>query len=117
MSRGDILAYGVALVAVNAAFALFKVDGVRWQVPVHHRVAVGMEIQPLLADRRGREDEGPEGGVERLAYLSLARPRLSVVGLLCTKAHGEVVTQAAVLDPGYPVGGLNLVYAWRAGAK
>ena len=96
----DVLAHGVALVAVHPAFALLEVDGVRWQVPVHDRMAVGVEVQPLLANRRGREDEGPEWGVERLSHLSLARARRAVVALLRAETHGEVVAQAAVLDPG-----------------
>ena len=60
-----ILAHGVALVAVDAAFTLLEVHGVRRQIPVHDRVAVGVEVQAFLADGSGRKDAGPEGGINR----------------------------------------------------
>ena len=109
-----VLAHGVALVAVNAAFALLEVYGIRRQVPVHNRVAVGVEVQAFLADGSGRKDKGPEGRVEGLAHLSFAGSRLAVVAFLSAEAHGEVAPQATVLDPDDIAAGLNLIHAWGA---
>jgi hypothetical protein len=64
---GDVLAHGVILGAMHAAFALLDVDGVVWKVPVHDPVGVQMEVQALLADGRRCQDEGPERGVKGLA--------------------------------------------------
>ena len=95
--RSHVFSHSVPLVPVDAAFALLELDCVRRQVPVHDGVAVGVVVQPLMADGREREDEAPEGGVEGLAHLPLARTRPAVVTLLGAEPHGEVVTRAAVL--------------------
>ncbi|MNW11517.1 hypothetical protein D3C71_2089950 [compost metagenome] len=50
----------MTLEAVDAAFALFEVHWVARQVPVIDAIAIGMEVQPFLADRRGSENERPE---------------------------------------------------------
>lgn len=113
----DILSHGVPFVAVDAAFALLEVDRVGRQVPVHHRVAVGMEIQSLLPDGSGRQHKGPERGVEGLANLPLACAGPTVVALLSTEAHGEVVAHAVALDVHGAIGALELVHARGACAK
>ena len=46
----EVLADGVALVAVDTPFALLEVDGVRREVPVDDRVAVGVEVEALFSD-------------------------------------------------------------------
>ena len=61
---GDVPSDGVTLVPVNAPLALLQVDRVVGQVPMDDGVAPEMEVQPLLPDRCGGEDEGPERGVE-----------------------------------------------------
>ena len=50
VAQRDVPANSVALVAMNASFALFEIYRVRGQVPVHYRVAVLVEVQTLLAD-------------------------------------------------------------------
>ena len=50
----------MALVTVDTPLALLQVDWIMWQVPVVVSMAVGMEIEALLPDRRGRQDEGSE---------------------------------------------------------
>ena len=37
-----VLADSMALVAVHPPFALLEIDGIGWQVPVHHSVTVGV---------------------------------------------------------------------------
>ena len=84
-----------------------------------HRVAVGVEVEPLLADRGGRQHEGPEGGVERRAHLVLAGAGPAVEGLLGAEADGEVVAQVAPLDleaVAVPVRA-DLVHGGGAGAQ
>ena len=56
LALGQIEAHGMALEAVDAAFALLKVHRVARQVPVIDAIAIGMEVQPFLADRRGGEN-------------------------------------------------------------
>ena len=48
----DVLPHRMALVAMDASFPLFEIDGVARQVPVHHGVTVQMEVESLLADGR-----------------------------------------------------------------
>ena len=59
----------VAPEAVHPALALFEVDRVRGQVPVHDRVAPPVEVDALLPDAGRREHERPERAVERVADL------------------------------------------------
>ena len=55
----------MTLVSVDAPLALLQVDGIGGQIPVDDRVAPEMEVQSLLSNRSGREDERPEWGIER----------------------------------------------------
>src|SRR5271167_4399674 len=81
-----ILSHRVALIAMNASFALLQVHGVAWQIPMNNRMAVGMEIQPFLADGSCRKDERPERRVEggahrffaKLRFFSLAAPFVAI---------------------------------------
>ena len=55
---GDVLAHRMSLVAVNAPLALLQVNGIAGKVPVDDSVAVGVEVEALLADgRRGEEKQ------------------------------------------------------------
>ena len=47
---GDVLANGVALVAVHPSLTLLEVHGIVRQVPMHNCMAVGLEVQAFLAD-------------------------------------------------------------------
>jgi hypothetical protein len=68
---------------VNAAFALFQIDWVRRQVPMHDSVTVLMEVQTLLSHRSAGEYERPEWRVE-------CRPYLIAAGLLCDLAGSRL---------------------------
>jgi len=47
----------MALAPVDTALALFEVDGVARQIPVHDRMAELVEVQALLSGRRRRQHE------------------------------------------------------------
>ena len=55
-----ILPNRMALVAMDAPLSLLKINGVRRKVPVDHGMAVQVEIESLLPDGRGCQDEWPE---------------------------------------------------------
>ena len=61
MPRGDVVADGMAAVAVDSAFALLEVDRVRRRVPVHDRVAPPVEVDALLADAVVASTNGQNG--------------------------------------------------------
>jgi hypothetical protein len=65
---------------MHPALALLQVDRVRGQVPVDHRVTVGVEVEPLLSDGGRRQDERPEW------ELKAARKRPARVGSLLSSA-------------------------------
>jgi hypothetical protein len=46
-ARDKVQAYSVVLVAMDASFALFHVDRIAGQIPVHDAVAVRVEIDLL----------------------------------------------------------------------
>ena len=48
---------------------LLEIHRVRRQVPVHHRMAVGVEVEAFLPDRSARQHEGPERRIERGPHL------------------------------------------------
>ena len=54
----------MALVPVNAAFALLQIGWIARQVPMHQAMAPGIEVQSFLAGRGAGEQEGPERAVE-----------------------------------------------------
>ena len=102
-----VLAHRVPLVAVDAALALLEVDRVGGQVPVDDGVAVGVEVETLLPDRGGRQDERPERRVEGGAHLlGAGTPPLAgsarLVGLLLAEAKRETGPHALVLDGHLP---------------
>ena len=87
----DVLTDGVSAETVHPAFALFEVDGVRREVPVHHRMAPPMEVDSLLPDACRCENEWPERTVERVADLRSANA-LGVFGRCAVpqrEAHGD----------------------------
>ena len=65
---------------------------------MHYRVAVGMKIQPLLANRGSCQHEGPERRVEGLAYLVGAEHYATIVRLLVTETHGKTSADTLVLN-------------------
>ena len=62
---GNVLPNGVAVIAVNTAFPLFKVNRVRREVPVDHRMAIPMKIETFLSDGGRTQHEWPERRIER----------------------------------------------------
>src|SRR2546430_13186152 len=64
MTVGDVAPDGVAAITVYATLTLLEVHRIGRRIPVHHRVAPPMEIDALLADAGGCEDERPERAVE-----------------------------------------------------
>jgi hypothetical protein len=60
-SEGQVLANRVPFVAMNPSFALLQIHWIGGKVSVVHDVAVRVEVEALLADRSGRQDERPEG--------------------------------------------------------
>ena len=46
---GQVLANRMPLVPVHASLSLLQVNRVRGQVPMHHRMTVEVEVQPLLS--------------------------------------------------------------------
>ena len=49
VAGGDVLAHGVALVAMHSPFSLLEVDRIGWEVPVHNGVAIRVEVEALLS--------------------------------------------------------------------
>ena len=88
-----VLADRVALVAVDPSLALLEVDRIVREIPVDDDVAVGVEVEPFLPDRRADQDERPIRRVEPLAQLRGSRGGLAVgpftAAFLVAKAHGE----------------------------
>ena len=52
---------------VDTPLALFEINRISRKVPMDQAVAPGMEIEPLLPDRRTGEQEGPKRAVERIS--------------------------------------------------
>ena len=88
-----VLADCVALIAVDPSFALLKVNRIGGEIPVDDDVAVGVEVEAFLPDRRADQDEWPIRGVEPLAQLRGSRGGLAVgaftAAFLVAKAHSE----------------------------
>ena len=49
ISFRNVLSDGMAFIAMHPAFALFKINGIGRQVPMHHCMAPGVEVQAFLA--------------------------------------------------------------------
>lgn len=69
MRLRQIEPHRMVLVAMHPALALFHVNGVPRQVPMHHPVAIKVEIEPLLPDRGRGENERAKWRVEGLPNL------------------------------------------------
>ncbi len=67
VSVGHVLPNRVPLEAVDATFALLEINRVSRKVPMHHGVAVEMEVESFLPHRRRGEDKRPEWRVESMA--------------------------------------------------
>src|SRR5688500_5551885 len=93
---------------MDSALALFEVDGVRGEVPMDDGVAVVVEVEALLADRGGREDEGTEGGGEGFADLIGARGGAVVVALV-GEASGELGEEVSAVRADGATGVAELV--------
>ena len=74
---------------MNSSLALFEVYRIGWQVPVDHGVAVGVEVQPLLANGRGNEHEWPERRVEGFSNVGGPGDLAPVLGPLITESKCE----------------------------
>jgi len=57
---------------------------------VHDGVGVAVEVQPFLADRRSHQHKRPEGRVEAVHDLLLARHLLTRLALLLGEPDGKV---------------------------
>ena len=60
----DVAANRVTLVSMDTTLALLEVNGIGREVPMHHRTAPQVEVQPLLTDRSRGQYERPERRVE-----------------------------------------------------
>ena len=61
MPLGDVLPDRMPLESMHSAFSLLEVNRVWRQIPVDNPMTVQMKIESFLANRRRRENEGPEG--------------------------------------------------------
>ena len=64
VSGRDVLADRVSLLTIHAALTLLEVYWIGGKVPVDHRMAPPVEVDSLLADGGGSENERPEWRVE-----------------------------------------------------
>ena len=102
----DVLADRVPLVTIHAALALLEIYRIGGKVPMDHRMTPPMEVDSLLADGGGRENERPEWRVE-------SRPDLGESGLIlaaacaaepqCVPARESDSLTVEVVDVGSPV--------------
>ena len=53
---------------MNATLALLKIHRIAGKIPVVDPITIGMEIEPLLTNGGGGEDERPERGVEGIPH-------------------------------------------------
>ena len=51
----------MTVIAVDTALALFEVNWIRGEIPVHHGVAVPVKVEPLLSDGSGTQHKRPKG--------------------------------------------------------
>ena len=70
----DVLPDGVPMVAVHAPFALFKVDGIRWEIPVDDRVTVPVEVKPSCPIEVVPSTNGQNGELNEARTSSRCRP-------------------------------------------
>ncbi len=94
---------------MDPALALLHVHRVARQVPVDDRVAVGVEVQPFLADGRRGEDERPERRVEGRTDLVLAGDGAANVSLGLTEADRKMRAQALAVQLRIGIGEIDLV--------
>ena len=98
----------MTLVAVHAALALLEVDRVVRQIPVVDTMAVGMEVEPFLPDRRGCQYERPERRVEGVAHAAEAG-RCSLLVTVVGEAHGEAAAHREMVDMKLAIPDLRVV--------
>jgi hypothetical protein len=65
MLSRDVLAYRVAFEAMYAAFSLFQVHRIWWEIPMNNFVAVCVKVEAFLSDGGRCENKWPEWGIER----------------------------------------------------
>ena len=63
----------MSLEAVNATFALLQIDWIAWKIPMVDTIAIGMKVQPFLADGCGGKNEGAEWRIEGIPHAAEAR--------------------------------------------
>jgi hypothetical protein len=59
--RAERTSYKETTIAQYATFTLFKVDRVRWQIPVNDASAPAMEVEPFLTDCQSASKRTPIG--------------------------------------------------------
>src|SRR5438093_4338048 len=69
---GDGTPQSQPIATVDSSFALFKIDRIGWQVPMHDVPAKQVKVEPLLSNGGCRQHKWPEGRVERFPYCGLA---------------------------------------------
>jgi len=76
-----------------------------------------VEVQPLLPDRGGGQDERAEGRVEGHAHIGAAGDLLDALAFLVAEAQGIAAANAAQLQRAAPIAALgDLIETQRRGA-
>jgi hypothetical protein len=83
--------------SLNSSFALLKVEGTGTKIPMQKLPAPDMEIQSLLSQGRGRQNMGPERGIERAPEVVGTQAVLNAMGFAChlgvSKGHSGMTAQ------------------------
>ena len=82
---------------MDPALTLLQIDRIGREVPVVNDMAVGMEVQPFLPDRRCGKDERPKGRIECLPHASRPDECFAVVIADITKPDCEPTTDRKLL--------------------
>nr|WP_170850691.1 hypothetical protein [Arthrobacter sp. OV608] len=64
MSSSNIFSNGIPQIPVHTPLPLFEIDRVAKNIPMDNRVGPPVEIDALLAHRRGGQDERPKRTVK-----------------------------------------------------
>jgi len=80
---------------MDSPLTLLEINGVRRQVPMDHRMAVGMKVQTFLANGGSSEHKWPEGRVERLANLVTPSGPLRAIALIALETQREPSSEPA----------------------
>ena len=97
MGHRHVASNSVVEEADDSPFSLFELDGAGWHIPVNELMAIAMEVEALLSDRRCDQDPRPERAVERLAD-DLGMDSGVLVRPGTAERHREPRRQAAARD-------------------